>query len=63
MADHLERLRVLARLDWPEEVRLLVGTLSEREWQRLRALLMSCERPITREAVRRCLDAHPAGAG
>jgi hypothetical protein len=35
MADHLERLRVLARIEWPEEVRLLVGTLSEAEWERL----------------------------
>ena len=35
MSDHVERLRGCARLDWPAEVALLVGTLSEEELDRL----------------------------
>jgi hypothetical protein len=50
--DHLERLRGLARIDWPAEVALLVGTLSEDEWERLTDLLRACDGPISREAVR-----------
>ena len=62
MTGHLERLRALAALHWPEEVRLLVGTLSEDEWARL-GWLVRCwpaERgEVPREAVRRCLDPVP----
>ena len=39
MTDHVERLRGLARLDWPAEVQLLVGTLTEDELDRLGDLL------------------------
>jgi hypothetical protein len=55
MSDHLDRLRALARLDWPDEVRLLVNTLSENEWACLEALARSGREP-SRRAVRRCLD-------
>ena len=33
--DQIERLRGLARLDWPEEVPLLVSTLTDAERDRL----------------------------
>jgi hypothetical protein len=55
MTDHLERLRGLARLDWPAEVALLVGTLSEAELDRLADLLRE-GRPVERWRVRACLD-------
>jgi hypothetical protein len=55
MTDQLERLRGLARLDWPDEVRLLVGTLSEDEWARLERLVRS-RGEVPRARVRACLD-------
>jgi hypothetical protein len=58
MADHVERLRALVRLDWPDEVRLLVNTLSEDEWARLEVLVHTGREP-SRAAVRRCLDPVP----
>jgi hypothetical protein len=57
MADHVEELRRSVRLDWPAEVALLVGTLTAEEWDCLADLLRTRhEEPISREAVRRCLD-------
>jgi hypothetical protein len=57
--DHLERLRACARLDWPDEERLLVLTLSDAELARLGELLRTWRPesgPIPRAAVRACLD-------
>ena len=59
MADQLEKLRTCARLDWPAEVRLLVGILSADEWDRLGDLLRYWppERgPIPRSRIWACLD-------
>jgi hypothetical protein len=61
MTDQLERLKGLARLDWPaDEVWLLLSTVSEAEWQRLRDLQRTWppERgwPPPRHEIRRCLD-------
>ena len=60
MEDWVERLRGLARLDWPVEVQLLVGTLSEEELDRLAELRLRwpVERgwPPPRGVVRACLD-------
>jgi hypothetical protein len=57
--DRLERLRASVRLEWPEEVQLLVSTLTHEEEDRLRELLRGWrpERgPITRGVIRACLD-------
>jgi hypothetical protein len=63
-ADHVDRLRALARLEMPAEVRLLVNSLSDEEWDRLGDLLRSWppERgwPPPRGAVLGCLD--PVGS-
>jgi hypothetical protein len=58
-SDALEELRVVARLDWPAEVALLVKTLTAEEWDRLGELLRDwpADRgPIPRGRVRMCLD-------
>ena len=58
MEDWVERLRGLARLEWPAEVQLLVSTLSEDELDRLGNLLRGWRPeagPIPHGAVRRCL--------
>jgi hypothetical protein len=64
MADELEELRRSARLEGAEEVRLLIGTLSEAEYDRLGALLEAWraggEWP-TRAEIRECLE--PVGSG
>jgi hypothetical protein len=58
MTDRIEQLRVLARLDLPDELRLLAGTLNDAEWDRLSALLGAWQEPgpIPRWRVRACLD-------
>ena len=61
MTDHVERLRLCARLDWVlDEVRLLVSTLTAKELDRLADLLRTWppERgwPPPRSVVRGCLD-------
>ena len=60
MEDWVERLRGLARLEWPVEVVLLVGSLTEEEWDRLLELRLRGPVeggwPPPRGAVRACLD-------
>jgi hypothetical protein len=58
--DWIERLRGLARLDWPDEVQLLVSTLTDAELDRLGELLRE-GRPVERWRVQRCLGRVTAG--
>ena len=60
VTDHVERLRGLVRLELPEEVWLLLSTVTDGEWDRLRELRLRwpVERgwPPPRAEVRRRLD-------
>ena len=60
MSDHLEQLRSVARLgDLPAGLRMLLGSLSEAEMEKLEALALSWpldRGPPPRGVVRRCLD-------
>jgi hypothetical protein len=59
--DELEELRRYARLETAEEISLLIGTLTEAEYERLGELLArwragEAAGPPTRAEVRACLD-------